>query len=171
MERLFIYGGGRKEPIAGHTGFRLPLWHYNESITYVEFDDIQNFVIAPNPTSAATGIHYAVPERSEVYVALYPARLPSETKEEVLKRFSGSTLFNMRNGVVHVLVDHEIQEAGSYSVQVDARELELKTGFYQYVLKAGGYELKRNFYFARSCEEALPELREFFYVCRRNSQD
>lgn len=161
IDRLIIY-----EPRLEYSyevSAELPVLNFNGNNSTISFEEIRNFYVNANPvTSSSTNIHFSIPNATHVELFLYPARLPSETKEKVLQRFSGSPFLNLRNGASYVLLDN-FMPAGQHQVLLNPQELGMPDGVYIYEIKAGEWNVKRTIYFIKNCELMIPAVRSYFY--------
>ena len=82
---------------------------------------------------SSTTIKFSVPEQSEVSVWVVPARLSSQSSEDVIKSFNGY-FYNASGLAVAILMDKQIKSAGSYEINFDFKDSKgnlLPEGFYR----------------------------------------
>ncbi len=148
------------------------VWNYSGPVTTMDFSEIKDLYVNYNPIyrnpeigpdRRTTHISFAVQESGKVTLSVMPARAPNEPVQKVVQRFSGSPFFKLNNGGLKLL--DESLERGVYSIPFDPVGLGLPSGFYVYILETNGAILQREMYFALTCAEAIPELREYISDC------
>lgn len=87
---------------------------------------------------SSTTILFSVPEQSEVSVWVVPARLSSQSSEDVIKSFN-RYFYNASGLAVAILMDKQTKPAGTYAINFDFKDSEenlLPEGFYRIYLES-----------------------------------
>ena len=150
--------------------FGLPVWNYEGATTYIDFNEVKDFYL--NSNSMYTGKYeteeprvwnfaFYLEQKERVQITVMPARLPDEDPKEVMKKYSGTSFFKLRNGGIELA--NEEFDAGVHAVFFDPLEYSLPSGFYFAKIESETNLRTWGFYMYNSCDEVHPDIWDFAF--------